>query len=1548
MIAMRRLLWATIPVLALVHNAMAQRATFPDYAPPRAWLIRISTPNAAGDVTITGAAGAVTPRSTVALVTLDTGHLVTTPAGADGSFSGSLFAPAGSSVLVKSDPSGSNVQRLLREMVGNFIPANPNDLLALPGTIFHVPEPASSGAGVPVSGIAQMTFDTFPVWSLQGTLNAQVFAPGDTLNVQGQLRVLSTNLRITGTPRVDFSFRLEKLAGPDGAGSQSDDQLMSVFMTPTGLPIERTPMFLSTGLVGELRPRFDASQTQADINFGMKIPSDIPAGYYRPRFEARLSGFEPESPRQRSAIAISNVRRRPDTIYLPIIKIGEPAPPHIFWTLLTDTVSNGARGTRALEDQERFGIAPKVLTNPDVVIVPRLNASGQPIHYRLEPFAPSISIGNHRVPDPPMIPFRFPSGGLTVWIQKPDGSIDTIGPAPFVQSRMRTPADADGLMLDHEGAIFSDAYQLTTMDPRFEPTFVQDGLHIIKLEGTIDDVWGNTWTGGGTYQVYVGRPLSLDTTVLPGTPFDVGDSFNPGIQITPPVPGDIQIRFRHAAFSDPARMVDRTITGRANRFGYFQPRNASIQFNEPGEYRVDMIATFRDKNGNAWAGTRTWAGVVAPQNPKVIAHGRRGIEKQSSIGQQWFFRSQTDKTLQDGSHMFFPFHSGDVTWEDRKDSAFLAVTIQDPTGDLLPILRRRAFDPQGFLRINMLGPGTFDERATVGEIPLFSSRPDGMESHLDVSRVDLWAYNYAVVERPLVRVREEITEDQISGHYWGFQGSYMNQIGAGSSGDLTNDFKFQYGGVVLRGPALPAPEYATYGSLFVILPENDRRGGSRTFPPFQGNGGGPTGGPIMTLQGADIDAFVHLTGTRPGSVLEVGDTFSLAGALAPTLPGSVAATVTMPSGKVRRLSGRANHVGYYYTPADDFVVDEPGIYTVDVLAMFGGQTSAGQLKAPFPTGKVLGTPNGRFSVYVVPRDSPLLETTLPESRFFTAPATLDISASAPRGLTVRSGHLITAMPGFVLQTGELSSSDGKLSYRYDPSALGGQFPNLDLNPPADLITVTIFASGTYSNGETGYGAKVIVLHGDELVNPPLPDPVLTLNIPDGGGSSTSTLGSSGLAKVGYAQIVPVSGAATPFGFAIFGFRQNGILVTETAVPASPLIRSGRIYADIGGAVSTGIALANPNVQPANVTFFFTDQNGTNFGQGSFTVAANGQIARLLNEAPFNAGSSTRSTFTFTSSQPISVVALRGLVNERSDFLLTTLPVAELSALTEDVVLPHFVTGGGWSEQIVLVNPTDEPISGTLRFLNPAGEPVSVETDLQFSNSFAYTIPPRSFWRIRTTNSGENVQAGSVRITAAQNQKTPSVFSVFSFSKNGVTVSEAGVLPLRASSAFRLYAEFSGVAGQIGSIATALAIANASSNSAEVAFEMTTLSGASTGLSGGVTVAPNGQTSVFVNQIAGFESLPAQFQGLLRISSSNPIVVTGLRGRYNERGDFLITTTQAVDETNPPPLATVFPHLVDGGGYTTQLVLFGARRGQSSGGTLRFFSQSGLPFYLGVK
>jgi hypothetical protein len=338
--------------------------------------------------------------------------------------------------------------------------------------------------------------------------------------------------------------------------------------------------------------------------------------------------------------------------------------------------------------------------------------------------------------------------------------------------------------------------------------------------------------------------------------------------------------------------------------------------------------------------------------------------------------------------------------------------------------------------------------------------------------------------------------------------------------------------------------------------------------------------------------------------------------------------------------------------------------------------------------------------------------------------------------------------------------------------------------------------------------------------------------------------------VGYANIQPSAGSYTPSGLAIFGFRQNNVLVTEAGVPASPAIKSGRTYAEVNALVNTGLAMVNPNGGDAIVSFYFTDLNGANFGNGTTTIPAGGKITAFLNQAPFNGGSSLKGSFTFSSSIPIAVVALRGLTNERGDFLITTLPVADLSSpgASNTVVFPDFADGGGWATQIILVNPGETVLTGSVQFRNQAGALTAVTVNGQSNSSFAYSIPARASLNLTTSGSAATAVVGSVRVLPSANMAAPSGLAVFSFRNAGVTVTEVGVPAQYAGAAFRLYAETAGTFGNVGSIQTGLAVTNNAAGAATVTLELTNLDGSSTGLTGTLSVPANGQVATFLDQV----------------------------------------------------------------------------------------------------
>ena len=460
-----------------------------------------------------------------------------------------------------------------------------------------------------------------------------------------------------------------------------------------------------------------------------------------------------------------------------------------------------------------------------------------------------------------------------------------------------------------------------------------------------------------------------------------------------------------------------------------------------------------------------------------------------------------------------------------------------------------------------------------------------------------------------------------------------------------------------------------------------------------------------------------------------------------------------------------------------------------------------------------------------------------------------------------------------------------------------------------------------------------------------PQDTTTLSLADRVGFARTTSGAPDDADVGYARLTSQDGNSVPSGLAIFGLRQDGVLVTEASVPASPVFTNGRIYAEVRGAVRTGIAIANPNPQPVTISFFFTDELGINFGSDSTTIQANGQIARFLDEVPFSGGSTIVGTFTFSATLPVAATALRGFTNERFDFLITTLPVANLSSITTgDIVFPHFADGGGWTTQVVLVNPTDLALQGSISFsdrITTSGLPNSIFIPSQL-NTFTYSLPPRSSQRLVSGGLGFPARTGWVRIRPSFGGATPSAVVIFSFKQEGITVTEAGVASVASSSSFRIYAEASGDFewGGRGSIQTGVVVANTGTTQVTVDLDLTTLDGQPTGTTGTITVLPGSQVAKFLYQIDGLDSLELPFQGILRVSSNGPgISVAGLRGRFNERLDFLVSTTAPIAENSDAGTELVFPHLVDGGGFVTQFVLFNAGNSSSSS-TLSFRGDTG--------
>jgi hypothetical protein len=327
-----------------------------------------------------------------------------------------------------------------------------------------------------------------------------------------------------------------------------------------------------------------------------------------------------------------------------------------------------------------------------------------------------------------------------------------------------------------------------------------------------------------------------------------------------------------------------------------------------------------------------------------------------------------------------------------------------------------------------------------------------------------------------------------------------------------------------------------------------------------------------------------------------------------------------------------------------------------------------------------------------------------------------------------------------------------------------------------------------------------------------------------------------------------------------------------------------------------------------------------------------------------------------SSIPVAVAVLRGLINERSDFLMTSLiqrpgvfPAAGPGMVqppTTAGYIPRFVDGGGWTTDVVLINDDQvETAFVELDFIGPSGEPVAETIDGHTASSFKFSIRERDWLRVTLNGAGTGMRAGYIRVVAGDHSAGFSGLALYTFKPAGTTVSTVSLPIVQPGATFRLFVEES--SDTAGKIRTGVAITNLSSTTSTVSLELTDLKGGSTGLSTTVQIPPQGQLAKFLKEIPGFESLPVPFRGVLRVTASAPegVTVAALRGHLNERSDFLVSSVLPTVDDGPMNTADEILPLVQGGGFSTEVVLLNGRSGTTSTGSVTPVSAAGTPLSL---
>ena len=913
-------------------------------AVPRADLIAVSPPNDAGMVAVAGAEGAVPigqpdrPWGAVVVVAVEWGTQDCVDRGSDGSFNAQLEAPAGSTLYVM--PIGRG------HCVGQGIQTGPAAVLAVPDGDLAI----AGLSGFHTLGRAGSSMK----WSATGSLPSpdgirfRVHqSPGDECMV----------------PRI----HLYRLFDAEGSYvTQVNVNVHGPVLTATGLPIESTTGTSRFSEVVEFVDRPECLRSDQTLTPDV-LPESLETGWYLPRIvfgNVNWGGDEVYLDRWTNIPPAGGLDFEGNTGfgYLPMFSVGTSAIPRLPTTLLNEAPSWGTAGIRGVvadEDTDRFALGSRRSYAGPFIASPTDPLSGQSVHYTLEPYLPTVGYSGFAAQMPEPL-FRLDAedpGSLTISLTTPDGKTQELAEDATVEMFVAAAWFA-GYPVELPFSGPSHTVGLTTRLDALDMEFDQFGLHTVRLDGTLRSSRGDEFAVAGTYKIWVAEPLDLSLGVFEGTPLEVGDAWNPTVTLEPGVPAEVTIEISHYPDGDADRLETHTVTGTANRYGYFASDRAWVP-REHGEYRVDVTASYLDPaDGTLWMGARSSASIVATPDSPVVAHGERNAPPGHLPGEPvlrtWFFNRLLDTASTCDSEVCseepteggiaYPFFTGDVAWLVDRLPINPIVTVDGPAellGSVAPQL-----EPQAYCTMD----GCVD---SPDSRHLFSTVVGALE-------VERRAYWYSTSMRLDVSVFAAVAEGRGGEHvHWYGHDTYNCQIGlvcrdfyftppqggrrgSDARGDEEGDVKLLFGGAVLKGA--DESHFVPYASMAVIIEEPTRLEsggwtvgdelGGRICPPYQGAVGGlGTCGPLLVHHGRDVDLFVTPTGTRPGSVLVPGDLFTFSGQAWPTLDVAVDVTVTGPDGDIRQFSNRANSVGYIDAEGMSFVVEEAGAYEVHVSAL---------------------------------------------------------------------------------------------------------------------------------------------------------------------------------------------------------------------------------------------------------------------------------------------------------------------------------------------------------------------------------------------------------------------------------------------------------------------------------------------------------------------------------------------------------------------------------------------------------------------------------------
>lgn len=490
----------------------------------------------------------------------------------------------------------------------SFPPAERDRYVVLPGagTMLH---PAQSGAQDFAIG-GQLSYGG-ALWYGRGSMDETAFVAGDAFSLSLEVDLL--------VPEADFSLDygiggqllLRRLFDADGqplsAGFAAQD--WSSERTETGLPIvglQSAAVPLAEATARRVFVDDEAGEVRAALRFEAAFPAAIPDGLYGLllRGQATIADSDPFDWYANRVFSAAEAEQpgTSETLLPLLLRVGDVNEGRLFVTVL---------GATAVEDSAQL-----------------------------------VDGVQHRNP---ALPVRLPPGEVV-----PELRLHSWLPElPLRDARLRGDLRSS-VQLTLRGA------DLSLWSPEIEPLLLEDyGAFSLHQAGTARDAFGNEYSFGGTLRYTSAEPLTLHPAVLPGTVFEVGDTFNPQAATWPYAPARLTLRIADSG-------------GLLHECDQEALTECVIRWAAPGEYVIEYEAVFED-----WQVQRRFIAFVV--QPGAVAQGRRGLAEYDRAPQAWFDTAVYPLDAPDIAPVVnWPYFSGDVAFlPDAPDAGLQAVLAGD-------------------------------------------------------------------------------------------------------------------------------------------------------------------------------------------------------------------------------------------------------------------------------------------------------------------------------------------------------------------------------------------------------------------------------------------------------------------------------------------------------------------------------------------------------------------------------------------------------------------------------------------------------------------------------------------------------------------------------------------------------------------------------------------------------------------------------------------------------------------------------------------------------